>query len=358
MLTCTACVRHDGAAVVRLMPPASGTQAVERAPWWNRSGDALLDRLTQEALAAEPVPVCEPPRASVGGRLRRVFGRAGDRSARYEAVARAWDKVAQRLVRAQQIGLAYLRARSWQARLAQRLASPGILQDNAEIAQFRREAGLVPALDEDMAAIMLGLNGADVDTARAALDRAIAELAQATGQEPTALRAMLDSAPPDRLTTQPGQHDPDLSDRPDLHALEARLLALPALQRLGPEAVRAQLQPTDDGRRPAWAIRWTQALTVAQRQAGEARAELTRAQEQIGQREALAGEANAVVANARMAYRNGAAGFAALYAAEAADMATREARIDAERAVAAALIDLWTAQGLGETAREGTCDKR
>jgi len=356
MLMCTACARHDGDASLRLLPPASGAPTSGRVPWWTRSGDALLDRLASEALAGEAVPVCEAPRASVGRRLRQVFTRARLRADRSEAVARAWDKVALRLGRAQEIGLAYLRARSWQARLAQRLASPAMLKDNAEIARFRREAGLVPALDEDMAAIMLGLNGADVDTARAALDEAIAGLARVTGQEPMALRAMLDNTPYARLTDPPGQDDPDLSARPDLHALEARLLASPPLQRLGPDAVRAQLQQADAGNGPDWATRWTMATARARRQASDARAELAGARDRIGQREALADEADRVVVNARLAYRNGAAGFATLYAAEAAGMATREARIEAERAVAVALIDLWTAQGLGETAREDPCD--
>jgi hypothetical protein len=51
-------------------------------------------------------------------------------------------------------------------RPAQRLASTAMLKDNAEIARFRREAGLVPVLDEDMAGIMVGLNGSDVESAR------------------------------------------------------------------------------------------------------------------------------------------------------------------------------------------------
>jgi len=356
MLTCTACARHDGDARLRLLPSASGAQVRGDGPWWTHSGDALLDRLTAEALAAEPIPACEPPRASVGARLRGVFGTARVRAARSEAEARAWDNVAQRLARAQAIGLAYLRARSWQARLAQRLASPEILNDNALIARFRREAGLVPALDEDMAAIMLGLNGADADTARAGLSEAIAGLAHLTGQEPTAVRAMLDSAPYARLTAPPERDDPDVSARPDLHALQARLLASPPLQRLAPDAVRAQLQQAEDGKGPDWAVRWTRAVAHARQQANDARTKLAGARDQIGRREALADEANRAVINARLAYRNGAAGFATLYATEAAGMATREARIEAERAVAAALIDLWSAQGLGETAREGTCD--
>jgi hypothetical protein len=48
-----------------------------------------------------------------------------------------------------------------------------MLKDNAEIARFRREAGLVPVLDEDMAGIMVGLNGSDVESARVALAAAL-----------------------------------------------------------------------------------------------------------------------------------------------------------------------------------------
>lgn len=358
VLACTACVRRESDAALRLLPVSPGVPAAVRAPWWHNSGDMLLDRLTSDALADDAIPACEARPASTGHRLLRVFDHPHARIDRSETVARAWDTVALRLARAQEIGLAYLRVRGWQARLAQRLASPDMLRDNAQIARFRREAGLVPALDEDMAAIMLGLNGADVDTARARLDEAIAQLAQMTGKEPLDLRALLDGAPYAGLTSPPDQDDPDVSARPDLHALEARLVASPPLLHMGSDAVHRQLEQADDGQGTEWAIRWTQAIARARHQAQAARAELATMRDQVGQRQALASAADKVLMNARLAYRNGAAGFAALYAAEAAGMATREGRIDADDAVGAATLRLWTAQGLGEAVVEGACDRR
>ncbi|MFK5073762.1 hypothetical protein ACI4BE_29995, partial [Klebsiella pneumoniae] len=77
--------------------------------------------------------------------------------------------------------LAYAQARRWQAMLALREAAPDGLRDDARIARFRREAGLAPGLDEDLAGAMIGLDGAGIDRARAGFETALAALTEASG---------------------------------------------------------------------------------------------------------------------------------------------------------------------------------
>jgi len=325
VLICTACTpQREGGALSRPSPPAAAR------PWWDHSGDAALDHLVGDGAA--PL-ACARAQGNVLRRAVRIIH--GARAGRAEAVAQSWERAGQRLERAQAIALAYARARAWQTRLEQRLASPAMLKDNAEIAHFRREAGLVPGLDEDMAGIMLGLNGAAVDAARVELAAAIADLARVSGQDQAALGQMLEQTPAMGLAILPGAAADDLAARPDLRALAAR---------------------RGEGERQTWAIRWAQGQAKARAQIDQARADLANAQDRARQRADLADRADKALTNARLAYRNGAAGFATLFAAEAAGLATREERTEAQRGVTVATIRLWTAQGQGETPQGGACD--
>jgi outer membrane protein TolC len=176
LLACAACAPQTGGPT-QIAPVAAS------APWWRQSGDALLDEMTAQALEAMP-PVCVAP--------RRGIGRVLHPQSAQKRHAQERDRAAQRLEKAEAVAQAYLRLRSWQERLAARHAMLAPWADNAEIAHFRREAGLVPALDEDMAGVMVGLNGADEDAARAGFERALGDLARLTGQDAASLRARLD----------------------------------------------------------------------------------------------------------------------------------------------------------------------
>lgn len=237
------------------------------APWWRQSGDALLDEMTAQALSAMP-PVCMPMPRGIRGALYRRHAEKHH--------AQEQERAAQRLEKAEAVAQAYLRLRSWQERLAARHAMLAPWTDNAEIAHFRREAGLVPALDEDMAGVMLGLNSADEDSARAGLEHALSDLARLTGQDAASLRARLD-----------------------------KTSAMPIGNGPGPEA------------------------------------------------NALVAKAEAALANARIAYRGGAASFATLYVAEANALAAREAQIMAAHAAALATIRQWSEKPMGEEAHCG-----
>ncbi|MDE2301243.1 MAG: type I secretion system protein TolC [Sphingomonadales bacterium] len=283
------------------------------------------------------------------GLARRVWRQLHDRrSARAEAVATAWTVAGQRLARAQAIGEAYALARAWQARLALRQAAPAMLRDNAEIARFRRDAGLVPGLDADMADLMLGLNGAGIDQAQGAFDSAVAALAGLTGADPAALRKALAG----QSTAALPPEAPDALDRrPDLRALAARLMVSAPPRGLSPAALQAAIGA---GRQP-WAIQWAAAEAHARDDLASAHRAIVVARDAAAARAQLAVKAQRLLADARLGYRNGATGFATLFAAEAAGLATQEAEVEAARAVTVAELRLLSAQGRGETPT-GACD--
>jgi hypothetical protein len=109
---------------LRALAPAS-TPAVQQAPCRlplvGHSGDPLLDTLVSEALAREPAPSCALPpplcppawRARCTGWARPMRGRRHGR-----------QQAARRLASAQDIALAYLRARGWQARFPSASPAP------------------------------------------------------------------------------------------------------------------------------------------------------------------------------------------------------------------------------------------
>ncbi|WDF71716.1 hypothetical protein [Novosphingobium sp. KACC 22771] len=181
LLACAACTPQAGLAP---QPPA---EASPQGAWWHQSGDALLDEMVAQALGAMP-PVCAAPQSGIRGGIRAVL----HHQSAQKRHAQEQERAAARLQKAEAVARAYLRLRSWGDRLAARHAMLAPWADNAEIARFRREAGLVPALDEDMAGVMVGLNGQDEETARAGFERALADLAALTGQDGAALRARLD----------------------------------------------------------------------------------------------------------------------------------------------------------------------
>lgn len=238
--------------------------------WWHQSGDALLDEMVAQALSALP-PVCAAPERGIRGGIRAAL----HHQSAEKRHAQEHERAVERLQKAEAVAGAYLRLRAWADRLAARHAMLAPWVDNAEIARFRREAGLVPALDEDMAGVMVGLNASDEDAARAGLERALTDLARLTGQDAAALRARLD---------------------------------------------KTSAMPIGNG-----------AATS----------------------NTLLAQAEAALANARIAYRGGAASFATLYVAEANALAAREAQIMANHTAALATIRQWSEKAMAEEAHCG-----
>ncbi|MEE4454990.1 RND transporter [Novosphingobium resinovorum] len=290
-------IAADAPAVAPLSPP-----------WWREVGDPVLATLVQQGLDINPDVICriaslrqydhqaEQDARRIGSRLGRLLG---DKSVRPDPQIRS-DKVERVSLRrerlARQIALAYVEVRRLQQDVALRGSLRDQYKDNTEVAQFRREAGLAPAIDGSLARSQDETAQGELGFAQGRLDDAIGELARLVGDKPDALAAKIGS---------PG--------------------AIP-----DPAVDPLSLAPPEEPRRVA----------VADAVLREAR--LTQTLE----------EARRTVRDARTAYREGAGGFSTLYVAEAAALAVDLALVDARARRVEATLDLWSGRD-GSWARGG-----
>ncbi len=267
-----------------------------RVPWWTEVGDPLLARLVDSALAHD---------ANLQ-RQAAAWTQARARSMQWTQRFHAWlggllgypsqdlGALARRLadarrLKAEQVALDYLRLRRRQALLVLRQQFQDQFRDNADIARWRREAGLASAVDGGLAASMLGVNASALDSARVKLSEAVARLARTCGIS-----------------------ERDLGDLVDDGAGVPRLAPPPA----------GSLKPRD----ASAALRLAALTRVAAREASLREVE-------------LAARRNA--ADARAAYRLGTGDFAAVYAAEASALAARESGVEVRADAAQATVRLW-----------------
>jgi outer membrane protein TolC len=235
----------------------------------------------------------------IGAKLGRLLG--ADQKAATLARAIAHEERVQRIVArrvrvAREIALAYVEVRRLQEEVGLRSGLRDQYKDNAEVAQFRREAGLASAIDGALARSQDQAAQGELDFAQGRLRDAMVQLARLTGDTPESLAVKLGASgtvphlPVDALATAaPG---------------EARLPAL-----------------TDDVQREA---RLARALEDARR----------------------------TVRDARGAYRQGAGEFATLYVAEVAVTAMNLALVNARASRVTATLELWSGQD-ATWAREG-----
>lgn len=313
LLFASAACTANGSRVADTPAVAGSETSVQSAQpaapaWWTQLGNPMLAALIRQGLDASQEISCqiaslrsfdeEAARDArrIGARIGRFLGdrsTAADPAAREERV----ERVALRRARlARQIAAAYVDVRRLQQDVAIRNALRNQFRDNAEVAQFRREAGLVPALDGALARSQDEVAQGELGFAQGRLEDAVGELARLVGERPEALVARLGPAAP-------------LADPP-----------------VDPLAI-AQ---ADDPRRAKLA---DQILREAR--LGQARAESRR-----------------TVRDARSAYRGGAGSFATLYVAEAAANAVELALLDARAGRIGATLDLWAGQDR-DWAREG-----
>lgn len=283
---------------------ADGTPA-----WWGALDDPVLAALVQLGLDNDVEVACrinalrsyDQEVAQQARRIGAKIGRLlGDKSLRADPQARQSriERVATRRERtALQIALAYVEVRHMQQDVALRASLRDQYKDNAEVAQFRREAGLVSAIDGSLARSQDEAAQGELGFAQGRLDSAIAELARLVGDTPEALVARL--GPPGALVEPPV--DP-LSDAPPEDPRRAKLA----------DAVLRE-------------ARLSQALAESRR----------------------------TVKDARAAYREGAGNFPTLYVSEAAAHAVELALADARASRVAQMIallasrnDAWAHQGL------------
>jgi outer membrane protein TolC len=334
------------------LPPAVQNSSQPQGDWWLAAGDPVLAHLVPQGLSGTPALACEA--AGLAGhenggilhthRARVIDGEAGYRYVEHRAHTAA------------AIAHAYVDLRKWQSLLALRTGVLDQYRDNAEIARFRREAGLVSAVDGGLAGALTALSDSTQDRTRARLDVAFVTLSSLVGIPPAELKAQLGegTAIPD---LGPGPAKSPASDTPDISA-SAGLLALHSHleRRLSREKVsQARLdqaladlgdaQPTSPAQ--AAVAAWRRALLSAEAEIRTFAAAVAVADTRL---QALlrhdAGTQRAV-ADARLAYRAGLGDFATLFVAEVAALGLRETMVEAHADRSNAMIDLRTARGEG-----------
>lgn len=212
-------------------------------PWWQGTGDAVLAGLVEQGLSADLELVCrvahlrtrdrEAGKKSLGSSLKRLFAardaEARDRAAREAAVSRVADR---RAALARDIALAYVDLRRLQQLHTLRAGVLDEYKDNAEIAEFRRQAGLASTVDGALAATQNETARAELGYIDGRLPDALAELARLTRVEPATLSARVGEGTP---------LPPALLDGPDAQQDNGREAALS-------EAIEAAKRTARDAR--------------------------------------------------------------------------------------------------------------
>lgn len=341
--------------------------------WWETAGDATLASVVRRGLTSNPDLICavvslrakdqeaEAAARRLGNRLARLFDTGASSADEAAAMARAYRYADRRARLAADIAAAYIELRSLQEIRALRAELHDQFKDNAEIAAFRREAGLVSGLDSGLAGSLVSVASSDLDALDDRIDAALRELARLSGAEPDEIRAKLgDGRVPDIAVDVSGQTRLSLHHRADLLALESNLLADLTRKKVTQEDLDAVLAGQGAGEKESPATspaaiavsRYREAQAQAYDDLRQRRAAVANAAARQAELEKAVREARATVKNARLAYRNGTGTFATLYVAESAALATHEARIRARAALATATIRLWTAEGGGWTASD------
>ncbi|HZU65486.1 MAG TPA: TolC family protein, partial [Novosphingobium sp.] len=368
-----------------LLDQPAAAPATPPAPWWQQAGDGPLAAVVGHALAANPALRCRAAglaasqrhaSQSLGARLARAFGARRLDTPRTPPPADEEAYATARMATALSVGLAYVDLRLAQERLALREAAIAPLKDNREIARFRREAGLVSAVDADLAGTMVDLNEDALAGARAARDAALARLAALAGMSSADLAAAMGPVGPSshvpgwQAAPAPRPFTPAPDARADIAALALRLGAGLAAAHVAPADIAAARAPAAHGKPSARQRQAAAALAQLRQAEGAATAELQAADAALlGARQRAAvlagrlpGTARAL-ADVRLGYRSGTETFATLYVAEGAALALAEAEAEARAGAARAALGWWQAQALGwqspaplATAEGAACD--
>ncbi|GGC15795.1 hypothetical protein GCM10011494_38350 [Novosphingobium endophyticum] len=362
---------RDAAVTADVQEPAAKRGSL----WWETAGDPVLAALIDRGLTANPDLVCDAvslrtkeqeadaAARRLGNRIRRLFDTGATSADEAASQARAYRHADKRARLAAEIAAAYIDVRRLQETRAARAELLEQFRDNAEIARFRREAGLVPGLDTGLAGSLVAVTRSDLDASREQIAASVRELARLTGMEPSEVEDAIGDQGhvPDIAADVSGETRLSLAHRADLLALESSLLAdmtrgkvtqedLDAALAGGAADVPAEASPVSAAARSV--ARYREAQVRAYEDVEQRRQTVATASARQAELEGGAREARATVGDSRLAYRNGTGDFATLYVAEAADLAVNEARIRARAALAVATIRLWTAEGGGWTAAD------
>ncbi|WP_237713865.1 RND transporter [Novosphingobium sp. Rr 2-17] len=208
-LTCAALFAPLHAQTTPDAATSDTSQQISAGPpvsaWRQSLSDPYLSALIEKALTDDNDLTCAVERLrtqdeqdrrgrqQLGARIERLFGK--DDTAETEAARNARiERIALRRVRlSQRVALAYLEVRRLQRRVGQRKDLVDQYRDNAEIAEFRRQAGLVPAIDGAVARTQDNTARAELDDDQVRLTDAIDALAGLVNEDAAALAAQVGS---------------------------------------------------------------------------------------------------------------------------------------------------------------------
>jgi outer membrane protein, multidrug efflux system len=362
----------------------SRTQAIAAPAGSRLSGDSL----TSAADAAYQVDL-------FGGRSRAI------EAARADSEASRFDYAAVALTVQSTIASTYLQVRLLQTNLANAQEARGNQADNLQIADWRRQAGLIGQLDVDLARTQLAQTTATIPQIESSLSQAIAGLGVLLGRDPGALRAELGPAHP--IPVGPaglavGIPADVLRQRPDVRSAERSLAAAtarigvaeaalyPALSLGGSigtgsatlsspfdlitgQAFARIAQTIFDGGRLRSQVRTQRAATdgafaryklsvlVALEDVENAVVALQAANRRQIQFDLAETSASSSAALARQQYRSGLIDYAALLTSENLLITSRNGAAQARHDRAAALVQLYAALGGGWTDQDAIPDR-
>lgn len=349
-------------------PQAAERQADTSALWWRRAGDPVLATVIERGLVANADLICnaislqagqreaDAAARRLGKRIERIFDTGTSKADQAASLSRAYRYADRRARTAADIAAAYLEVRRLEEVYALRTELLGQFENNAEIADFRRQAGLVTGLDSGLAGSLVSVSASDLDSLRNQIDAAVRELARLTGTEPDAVKSSLGDKGrvPDIAVDVAGEVRLSLDHRADLLALENSLVADMTRKKVTQEdldavlAGKADAVPADSPAIPAVA-KYREAQAKAYEDLKQRRQAVATASARQAELEKSSRTAQSTVREARLAYRSGTGSFSTLYVAEAAALSVEEARVKVRAELAAATIRLWTAEGGGWT---------
>lgn len=458
VLVLSACVvgpnYHPPAPAALAVPPTysvpldpSAHSAAAR--WWNQFGDAELTRLEEAGLAANldiaqalarlrqvrealakarsaAVPtisasggysrteaIAAPAGASLSGDSLTTAADAayqvdlfGGRSraieaARADSEASRFDYAAVALTVQSTIASTFLQVRLLQANLVNAQEARANQTDNLQIADWRRQAGLIGQFDVDLARTQLAQTSATIPQIESSLSQAIAALGVLLGRDPGALRAELvqeHAIPIGPAGLAVGIPADVLRQRPDVRSAERFLAAAtarigvaeaalyPALSLGGSigtgsatlsnpfdlitgQAFARIAQTIFDGGRLRSQVRsqraatdgafarYKQSVLVALEDVENAIVALQAANRRQIQFDRAETSAISSAALARLQYRSGLIDYAALLITENLLITSRNGAAQARHDRAAALVQLYAALGGGWTDRDAIPDR-
>ncbi|WP_395327744.1 TolC family protein [Novosphingobium sp. BL-8H] len=377
----SACTEQARPAEQLPQPPEPAVEAPADGDWWKNAGDPLLADLIARGIAADHDLACRAARLNaqmqedasadrrITGKMRKLVGADQGLSRAASLRADTYAYAQARAERAATVALAYVEVRRLQKVLVLRTERLDQFRDNAAIAEFRRQAGLVTAIDGGIGSSMAGVADADLAATRGRFDRARAELARLTGMDDAALLALLGETGdvPDLGRDPPGVADQGPLHRADLLALRYRLLARIEHEKMTQADIdAAEAKPADPSTPPLLRA----GLTELDKAEMDARAEIGRTRQSLvaldtreGPLEQSGERSRRAVQDARSAYRAGMGDFATLYVAEASALSVEEARLGLRAERASGMIRLhlqrgdgWSAADLSPPAGDVSCD--